>query len=367
MKKAMFAFSADPIHNGHIKAIEKASKMCDELIVGVGINHVKNYLFSLNERVDMVKKSLKHIKNVKVIGFSGLLVDYAYENNINTIIKFVRNQQDVDYEKALTIAGKTQGLGITTKMLKSPDYISSTLVKNLVKEQGFVHELVPLFVKQKLEAKISDQCIIGITGLPGSGKSYLCEKFKEIGKKNKIKVHNIEFDHIGHYILSNSKEEMYVKIRKEIAETFGKELIQKDGSIDRKNLSLIVFNDKNKLKQLNKIMAKPLEVRLRRELYGKKGLILFNAAIIAENNLGFICNNNIILINSNKSKERLLKCGLSLERVNAQLKSQLSFEGKKQKLQGQIKKDNYGKLWIFYNNNSNNKIKTLFENITTNI
>ena len=98
MKKAIYALSADPVHNGHIDVIERAAKRY-KLTVAVGNNPEKKYIFSLNERLSMLKKAVEHIKNVDVVSFRGLLVDYAYENNIPVMIKAIRNKDDIKMDR----------------------------------------------------------------------------------------------------------------------------------------------------------------------------------------------------------------------------------------------------------------------------
>ena len=95
-----------------------------------------------------------------------------------------------------------------------------------------------------------------------------------------------------------------------------------------------------------------MRVRLRRELYGKKGVILINAALISEFGMMNLCNNNIILIKSDKDEQRkrLLKRGLSEDEIEKRFNSQLSFEQKKKRIEEKIKKDGYGRLWVMDKN-----------------
>ena len=309
--KAIYAFSGDPITYGHIDTIRRAAKSFDEVIAAIGENPDKKYTFNIDERREMAMKSLSHLSNVAVDSFHGLLVDYAYEKGINTIIKGIRNNEDFNYEVLLDQIGESQKLGIETFFIPSRQdklHISSSAVKAIQKEQGLIHEYVPLYVKQCLEAKISNQHIIGITGEMGSGKSYVSKKLIELGKTEGIEIHNIELDHIGHKILGELQEPIYKKAREQIIEIFGHSINSPNGFIDRKILGSIIFNDQEKLKQLNEIMYTPLMVRLRKEMYGKKGLILFNAALIAESDMSYLCNNNVILVKADKeSQERRLK------------------------------------------------------------
>ena len=201
MSRAIYAFSGDPITLGHIDIIKRAVNVFDELIVGIGFNPNKKYLFSLEERKTIAKKALADIKNVEVISFRGLLVDYAYENNIPTIIRGIRNSEDFNFELMLFQIGKSQKMKIDTFFIPARQelaHISSSAAKELQVEQGLIHEYVPLYTKQKIEEKLSHQYILGITGEIGVGKLYVCEKLEELGKEAGINVHTIDIDRIGH-------------------------------------------------------------------------------------------------------------------------------------------------------------------------
>ena len=362
MKKAMYAFSGDPITYGHIDIIKRASKVFD-LIVGIGVNPDKEYMFNLSEREEMAKQCFP---NVKVVSFKGLLVDYAYEHGVDVIVKGVRNRADFDYENILHQMGESQKLGIDSHILfakPSLAHMSSSVVKKIQKEQGLTHEYVPLYVKQLLEKRMSGQFIVGVTGEIGVGKSYLCEKFVSLGKAKGIEVHHIELDAIGHQILEELDEPKYKEIREEVVSVFGSEVKKEDGTIDRKKLGEIVFSDMGSLEKLNKIMYTPLLVRLRRELYGKKGLILFNAALIAESSMHYLCNNNVILVNCDKEtqEKRLNSRELNSEQIERRVKSQFSFEKKKEILEKAIEKDNCGKLWVV--KGSGEGVEGVFESV----
>jgi dephospho-CoA kinase len=185
--------------------------------------------------------------------------------------------------------------------------------------------------------------------------------------KKGIAVHNIELDTIGHQIMGGLKEPRYAEVREEIVKSFGEVIRSDNGSVNRKILGEIVFNEPKKLERLNKIMYKPLIVRLRRELYGKKGLILFNAALIAESDMSYLCNNNVVLLHVDKqSQERRLKeRGLTTEQIRRRLVSQYSFEQKKIKLQERIEKDRQGRLWVLENSDGSEpaEIESLFDKI----
>lgn len=370
MKKAMYAFSGDPITYGHIDVIARASNAFDNVVVGIGVNPDKKYMFNLEERTEMAKRSLRRFPNVEVVSFQGLLVDYAYENGIGVIVKGVRNAADFDYENVLHQVGESQKLGIDTHILFArPElaHISSSVVKGIQKEQGLIHEYVPLYVKQCLEARMSGQYIVGITGEIGAGKSYVSQQFSQFGKQRGIAVHDIELDQIGHQILGELKQPRYDDVRRQIADTFGQQVRREDGTIDRKSLGEIVFSDSDALDRLNEIMTTPLLVRLRRELYGKKGLILFNAALIAESDMVYLCNNNVVLVYADKptQQSRLASRGLSQEQMQRRLESQFDCNEKKNRLQQAIDRDSQGKIWVVDNSEGKNEIETVFDSVTS--
>ena len=141
MRKAIYALSGDPIHKGHIDMVRRATQVFDEVVVGIGANPEKSYLFSLEERMEMTRRALSQIPQAVVIAFEGLLVDYAYEQGIHVIVKGVRNANDFDYENILHLVGESQELGVDTYVLFArPElmHVSSSVIKALQKEEGFI-------------------------------------------------------------------------------------------------------------------------------------------------------------------------------------------------------------------------------------
>jgi pantetheine-phosphate adenylyltransferase/dephospho-CoA kinase len=350
MNKAIYAFSGDPITFGHIDIIKRASDCFDEVIVGIGSNPDKKYMFSLEERTEMARRSLKKIPNVKVQAINGLLVDYAYEQNISTIVKGVRDITDFGYENILHQVGESQKLGIDTFILfAKPElaHVSSGVVKAIQKEHGLIHDYVTLYVKQSLELTISRQFIIGVTGEIGVGKSYVSDLIVSTANKMGIPCHNIDLDRIGHQILEELKEPRYQQIRNDLINKFGKTIGLPNGMINRKALGQIVFTNSKKLQDLNQIMLKPILVRLKREFVDKKGIIILNGALLAEAGMLHLCNNNIILLSCQKNiqQERLKNRGLNKSQLLRRVKSQYSFEQKKKIIDGQIAAEMNGKLW----------------------
>ncbi len=354
MSKATYAFSGDPITYGHIDIILRAADVFDELVVAIGLNPDKNYLFSLQERAKLAQQALVGLPKVKVVSFRGLLIDFAYEVGADVIVKGVRNPSDFEYETNLYHMGESQELGIDTFILIARPqlaHVSSSAVKQMQKEQGLIHEYVPLNVKQALEEKMSNQHIVAITGEIGAGKSYVSERFVELGKKQGVPVHHIDLDYVTHQIYQELPQPKYHQVRDTIASEFGSRVKNNDGGINRKVLGEIVFNDYDKLRRLNQIMEKPLLVRIKRELYGKEGLILLNAALIIEANMTFLSNNHVCLIKTDDrtQKKRLTERDLNQEQIQRRLDSQYTFSEKQKSLQEQIEQDGFGQSWVINN------------------
>lgn len=146
MRKAIYPGSFDPLTNGHLDVITRASKMFDTVIVSVLCNSAKNAAFTMEERVDFIKRTTKHLPNVKAVAFSGLLVDFAKQNDCKVIIKGLRAVSDFEYEFQMALANKSQHDEIETLfMTTSKEYmfLSSSIVKELARYGGNLNELVP--------------------------------------------------------------------------------------------------------------------------------------------------------------------------------------------------------------------------------
>jgi len=146
-RKAIFAGSFDPITNGHLDIICRASKLFDELQIGVLYNPNKKGLFSFDERVELIKSCTKHLKNIKVVSFDGLLVNYCQDHGIGTLIRGVRTGADIEYE--LQMAHMNRELNTKTEY----SFISSSLIKEVLTVGGDVKNLVPKNVLDELERK----------------------------------------------------------------------------------------------------------------------------------------------------------------------------------------------------------------------
>jgi pantetheine-phosphate adenylyltransferase len=159
VRRAACPGSFDPVTNGHIDIITRASTLFDEVVVAVGVNKSKSRLFSAEERMDMLREVCAPFGNVSVDGFAGLLTDFCKERGVVAIVKGLRAVSDFDYE--LQMAQMNSSLaGIETVFVPtSPEYsfLASSLVKEVATFGGDVSSLVPPSVLERLTARLAEQ------------------------------------------------------------------------------------------------------------------------------------------------------------------------------------------------------------------
>ncbi|WXR61552.1 pantetheine-phosphate adenylyltransferase [Peptostreptococcaceae bacterium AGR-M142] len=143
---AIYPGSFDPITNGHLDIIRRASKLCDKLIVAVLVNSSKKNLFTFDERIHMIEDAISDLDNVCVKTFSGLLVDYCTENNVNAIIRGLRAVSDFEYELQMAQMNRKLEDNVETIFLTAStkySFLSSSIVKEIARYKGNIEELVP--------------------------------------------------------------------------------------------------------------------------------------------------------------------------------------------------------------------------------
>ena len=157
MLKAIYPGSFDPVTLGHMDIIKRSCKIVDELIVGVLNNNAKTPLFSVEERVKMLKEATKELENVQVVEFEGLLVDFAKEMDAKVVIRGLRAITDFEYELQMTqtnhkLEPDVETLFLTTSIEYS--FLSSTTVKEVAAFGGDITQFVPEVVVKEIEEKM---------------------------------------------------------------------------------------------------------------------------------------------------------------------------------------------------------------------
>lgn len=146
MKKAIYPGSFDPLTLGHVDIIERSARIVDELVVGVLNNSAKNSLFSLEERVSMIKEMTEHLPNITVASFDGLLVDYMKEIDATIIVRGLRAVTDFEYELQIAQTNHVENPDVETIFLTTSlqySYLSSTIVKEFASYGGDISKFVP--------------------------------------------------------------------------------------------------------------------------------------------------------------------------------------------------------------------------------
>jgi pantetheine-phosphate adenylyltransferase len=158
MRRAVCPGSFDPITNGHLDVIVRASHLFDEIVVAVGINHSKNRLFEPDERIEMIREATAHLPNVRVDTFRGLLVNFCVANDIAAIVKGLRAVSDFDYELQMGQMNRSLADVDTLFMPADPHYsfLSSSLVKEVATYGGDVAGLVPEPVLRRLRERLAN-------------------------------------------------------------------------------------------------------------------------------------------------------------------------------------------------------------------
>jgi len=156
MKKVIYPGTFDPVTNGHIDIIKRAADLFDEVIVTVAKNPMKSELFSVDERVEMLKESLKQFPTVRVDSFGGLIVEHAKTVGAVGIIRGLRAVSDFEFEFQMALMNRRLSDGLKTIFLMPHEkytYLNSTIIRNVSQFDGDISELVPPIVLQKLKEK----------------------------------------------------------------------------------------------------------------------------------------------------------------------------------------------------------------------
>ena len=160
MKIGIYPGSFDPITLGHLDIIERASKLVDQLIIGVLVNSSKTPLFTDAERVELIKTATAHLDNVEIVSYNGLLVDFAKERHADVIIRGLRAVTDFEYELQLAQTNKKLFPDVETIFLATNvnfAYLSSSVVREIARYGGDINQFVPESIVQS----VYDKYVIG--------------------------------------------------------------------------------------------------------------------------------------------------------------------------------------------------------------
>lgn len=158
MQHVLYPGTFDPVTNGHLDIIHRAAKMFDNLTVSVAASPSKNTMFSLDERVDILRETLTDLPNVKVEGFSGLLVDFAKQQQANLLVRGLRTTMDFEYEFGLTSMYRKLLPNLESVFLTPGEefaFLSSTIVREVAIHGGDISQFVPQAVADRIHKKLA--------------------------------------------------------------------------------------------------------------------------------------------------------------------------------------------------------------------
>lgn len=156
MKTVIFPGSFDPVTNGHIDLLLRASRLADRVVIAVARNETKKTWFDLQERCALLTDATQHIAGIEIMPFSGLLVDFATQQHAQALLRGIRGATDADYEIQLSQVNKALNPQLETILLAAngaTGFISSTVVKEIFKHGGDITQLAPLCVQHALTTK----------------------------------------------------------------------------------------------------------------------------------------------------------------------------------------------------------------------
>jgi pantetheine-phosphate adenylyltransferase len=159
-RKAIYPGTFDPVTNGHADLIERAANMFTNVIIGIASNPSKKPLFSLQERVELITQVTEHLPNVEVVGFTGLLADFAEDQGATVLIRGLRAVSDFEYEFQLANMNRRLNPNLESVFLTPAEensFISSTLVKEVALHRGRVNDFCHPAVIDALQRKLHNQ------------------------------------------------------------------------------------------------------------------------------------------------------------------------------------------------------------------
>lgn len=357
-RKALIAGSFDPITNGHIDLIQRTARLFGEVYVAVGQNPNKKCLFDVHQRKAFITNALSEYSNIIIVDFTGLLSEFAYSLNVDCIVRGIRNPVDYESEKTLFSVNKLNK-GIETLFMPCSDEftsVSSSMVKAIVNESGFVHQYVPLEVKAALEHTLLSRTYIGITGGSGSGKSTICDtliKYNDSDlERTRPTFQHIDLDKLVHEMYE-SNEPYAMACKEKMGLYFGNDIFNDDMTINRPALGKLVFSSPRELAILTELIKKPVRHKFYELVKKSDALnIIVDGATIIESGFTELMNNRCIILSCDEDivLERIMKRdNISLSDAKVRITSQSSPTFKTNLLTESIQKHKFGQSFDLNN------------------
>lgn len=325
-RRGLVALSADPVTFGHLDLIRRSAAKCRELVALVANNDRKlgSYCFPLAERTAMVERAVDEagIRNVRVVGSSGLLVDVYLREGCDRLFRGVRNEQDVDFEEEQAklncmILPAIEGRFEFVQADQNLKLVSSTLVKAFVDLYLDVDAFVPVFVKRMLEEKRLQQQRIAVTGGIAVGKSWVAAELARQASAAGPGAKHINVDQLLRDVYDEASPGAQL-VRDALADRFSALILAADRrTVDRKRLAEALFvRDAETHRRFVTELTMPHVARKYREaLAGFKGLVILEWAQTAEMDMGRWTNNNVIVVDSPDRPAFLAKRGVDPDRI----------------------------------------------------
>lgn len=356
MLTGLFPLSGDPLHFGHIDIINRASQQCDRLVVAVLDNDMKagSYTFSMAERVINTRRAIRLFIppgecQIDVVGSTDLLVDVFLKEGCYTLFRGVRDDKDKAFETQQMALHEYILPGITARVRyieADPKYavVSSSAIKAMLLHGADVSTMCPLFIKSKLERRLMDQYIIGVTGGMGTGKTWVCTKLVEAFKALDIPAHHVNLDQAVRDALGEDSPGA-ARMREQI-QTFAKVTIEaKDGVADLTAYKAKIASGEitdGDINQISDITEPHVMRHLRRMMRGKRGVVLVEWALLAENDLSHLCNHDVIMVDSPEQQEFLKDRGVDPAFADRLISKQWIASHKARAIQDRIDQDKCG-------------------------
>ena len=163
MSIAIYPGTFDPFTNGHLDILSRTSRLFEKVIVGVAVDSDKNTLFGIEERLEFVRDAIAGLPNVEVVSFTGLLMHFVESRNANVIIRGLRALSDFEYEFQMALMNRNLNQDVETLFLTTSSeyaFLSSTIIKSVVKLKGDIGGLVPA----KVELALKEKYKVGLRG-----------------------------------------------------------------------------------------------------------------------------------------------------------------------------------------------------------